>query len=85
MILSVRQTDTNETQTSLTAYGENESEVNSMKTMERAEISRDCSGLPPEDLAFINGIVQMLAAMYCRLHPIPAEPTPEPKKEEENA
>ena len=53
-----------------------------MKTMERAEISRDCSGLPPEDLAFINGIVQMLAAMYCRLHPVAPAPDTDQKKEE---
>ena len=44
-----------------------------MTTSERAEIRRDCSGLPPEDLAFISGIVQMLAAMYCRLHPVQDE------------
>lgn len=41
-----------------------------MTTSERAEIRRDCSGLPPEDLAFISGIVQTLTAMYCRLHPV---------------
>lgn len=41
-----------------------------MTTSERAEVRRDCSGLPPEDLAFISGIVQTLAAMYCRLHPV---------------
>ena len=37
---------------------------------ETTEIRRTTSGLPPEDLAFINSIVQMLAAMYCRLHPV---------------
>lgn len=41
-----------------------------MTTSERAEVRRDCSGLPPEDLAFISGIVQTLTAMYCRLHPV---------------
>lgn len=49
---------------------------------ENTEIRRTTSGLPPEDLAFINGIVQMLAAMYCRLHPIAPAPNNEPKKEE---
>lgn len=49
---------------------------------ENTEIRRTTSGLPPEDLAFINGIVQMLAAMYCRLHPITPAPNNEPKKEE---
>ncbi len=49
---------------------------------ENTEIRRTTSGLPPEDLAFINGIVQMLAAMYCRLHPIAPAPNNETKKEE---
>ena len=52
-----------------------------MTTSERAEIRRDCSGLPPEDLAFISGIVQMLAAMYCRLHPVQEKPATDNKKE----
>lgn len=52
-----------------------------MKTAENTEIRRDCSGLPPEDLAFISGIVQTLTAMYCRLHPVAPEPT-ETEKEE---
>lgn len=52
-----------------------------MTTSERAEIRRDCSGLPPEDLAFISGIVQMLAAMYCRLHPVQEEQATDNKKE----
>jgi len=49
---------------------------------ENTEIRRTTSGLLPEDLAFINGIVQMLAAMYCRLHPIAPAPNNETKKEE---
>lgn len=55
-----------------------------MTTTERAEVRRECSGLPPEDLAFISGIVQMLGAMYCRLHPVPAQPEPG-KEEPDNA
>lgn len=38
--------------------------------------------LPPEDFMFLSGVLQALTAMYCRLHPAPEQPKPEPKKEE---
>lgn len=43
---------------------------------------REVITLPPEDVAFLSGMAQAMTAMFCRLHPIPAEPTPEPKEEE---
>lgn len=51
--------------------------ANSMQTFEREKIA-----LPPEDYAFLSGVMTALTAMYCRLRPVPAEPTPEPKKED---
>ena len=51
--------------------------ANSMQTFEREKIA-----LPPEDYAFLSGVMTALTAMYCRLRPVPAEPEPEQKKEE---
>ena len=53
-----------------------------MKTTENTDIRNTASGLPPEDLAFLSGVLQALTAMYCRLHPIEPAPNNEPKKEE---
>lgn len=52
---------------------------NNMQTFERNAVT-----LPPEDYAFLSGMMTALTAMYCRLHPVtvPAEPTPGTKKEE---
>lgn len=44
---------------------------------------REIVELPPEDYAFLSGMVQALTAMYCRLHPIAAATTIETKKEDE--
>ena len=62
-------------------YGENESEVNPMTATEsRTEFRQERKELPPPDTAFLSGLLQMLAALYCRAqYP---EPTSEPKKEE---
>lgn len=45
---------------------------------------REVITLPPEDYAFLSGMMTALTAMYCRLHPVtvPAETTPKTKKEE---
>lgn len=51
--------------------------ANSMQTFEREKIA-----LPPEDYAFLSGVMTALTAMYCRLRPVPAEPESEQKKEE---
>ena len=55
-----------------------------METTERTKKHGTMSGLPPEDLAFLSGVLQALTAMYCRLHPIQEEQKAnhEPKKEE---
>lgn len=51
-------------------------------TESRTEFQRERRELPPPDTAFLSGLLQMLAAVYCRVqYP---EPTPEPKKEEPN-
>ena len=46
------------------------------KTFEREIIA-----LPPEDYAFLAGMAQAITAMYCRLHPVHADSTPETRKE----
>ena len=51
--------------------------ANNIQAFERETIT-----LPPEDYAFLSGMMTALTAMYCRLHPVPAQPTPEPTKEE---
>ena len=43
---------------------------------------REVVQMPPEDMAFLSGVLQALTAMYCRLHPIAPAPNNEPKKEE---
>ena len=49
-------------------------------TESRTEFQRERRELPAPDTAFLSGLLQMLAAVYCRMqYP---EPTPEPKKEE---
>ena len=35
---------------------------------------REIVQMPPEDMAFLSGVLQALTAMYCRLHPMQAEP-----------
>lgn len=42
---------------------------------------REVVQMPPEDMAFLSGVLQALTAMYCRLHPVAPEPT-ETEKEE---
>lgn len=51
--------------------------ANNIQAFERETIT-----LPPEDYAFLSGMMTALTAMYCRLRPVPAEPTSEPKKED---
>lgn len=46
------------------------------KTFEREIIA-----LPPEDYAFLAGMAQAITAMYCRLHPVQEDTTPETRKE----
>ena len=53
-----------------------------MKTTENTEIRNTASGLPPEDLAFLSGVLQALTAMYCRLHPVQTEPREEEHHEQ---
>lgn len=49
-------------------------------TESRTEFQRERRELPAPDTAFLSGLLQMLAAVYCRVqYP---EPTPEPIKEE---
>lgn len=38
--------------------------------------------MPPEDLAFLSGVLQALTAMYCRLHPVQTEPRKEEHHEQ---
>ena len=66
---------------SVSRLWENEGEVNEMTTTEsRAEFRQERRELPPPDTAFLSGLLQMLAAVYCRAqYP---EPKPEPRKEE---
>lgn len=48
----------------------------------RTEFRQERRQLPPPDAVFLSGLLQMLAAVYCRVqYP---EPTPETKKEETN-
>ena len=50
----------------------------------KQQFCRECAELPPEDIAFLGGLAQMIGAMYCRLHPVPAQSETEPRKEETN-
>lgn len=34
---------------------------------------REVVQMPPEDMAFLSGVLQALTAMYCRLHPVQTE------------
>lgn len=52
--------------------------ANNIQVFERETIT-----LPPEDYAFLSGMMTALTAMYCRLHPIPAKTEPETKKGED--
>lgn len=38
---------------------------------------REVVQMPPEDMAFLSGVLQALTAMYCRLHPVQTEPREE--------
>ena len=51
------------------------------ETETRTQFRQEHRQLPAPDTAFLSGMLQMLAAMYCRLQ-YPDEPTNEPKKEE---
>jgi len=49
-------------------------------TENRAEFRQGYRELPAPDTAFLSGLIQMLAAMYCRVQY--DDPAPEKKKEE---
>ena len=42
---------------------------------------KEATELPPEDFMFLSGVLQALTAMYCRLHPLPAQTEAEKREE----
>lgn len=51
-----------------------------MTTMEsRAEFQQERRQLSPPDTAFLSGLLQMLAAVYCRVQTEPAPETAPPQ------